>query len=142
MESKDPAEAPGPGTSAEIQEPDDPEDTEETLKDEFGNEAERLWWVPMEFTHEFEDGLKQRFTFKLKVAGRDEEDARGNAESVTIDDIVYDNPDFDGLYSDDISEKLDDSDSVCGIDWEDLPCDAPDCPLRVDDEEFAEECFD
>ena len=139
MEPKDPAKAPEPGTGARSQEPDE---TEEILKDAFGNESEHLWWVPMEFVHEFEDGLKQRFTFKLKVAGRDEEDARDNAEGVTIDDIVDDNPDFDGLDSVEISEALDESDSVCEIDWEDLPDGALDCPLRVDNEECVEECFD
>lgn len=139
MEPKDPAKVPEPRTGARSQEPDG---TEEILKDAFGNEAEHLWWVPMEFIHEFEDGLKQRFTFKLKVAGRDEEDARDNAEGVTIDDIVDDNPDFDGLDSDEISEALDESDSVCEIDWEDLPDGALDCPLRVDNEECVEECFD
>ena len=139
MEPKDPAKVPGSGTGARRQGPDEPE---ETVKDEFGNEAEYLWWVPMEFIHEFEDGLKQRFTFKLAVAGHDEEDARDNAEGIMIDDIVDDNPDFDGLDSDEISAALDENGSVCEIDWEDLPDGALDCPLRVDNEECVEECFD
>ena len=142
MAPKGPAKSPEPGTGAGSRKPDEPEETEEILKDAFGNEAERLWWIPMEFTHEFDGGLKRRFAFKLKVAGLDEEDARDNAEGVTIDDIVDDNPDFDGLDPDDISDKIDESDSVCGIDWEELPDGAPNCPLRVDNEEFAEECFD
>lgn len=142
MEPKDPAKAPEPGTGARSQEPDEPEETEEILKDAFGNEAERLWWVPMEFVHEFEDGDRVRFTFNLKVAGRDEEDARDNAEGVTIDDIVDDNPGFDGLSAEEIRDALDESDSVCEIDWEELPDDALDCPLRVDNEECVEECFD
>lgn len=142
MEPRNPVKTPEPGAGARNQEPDELEGPDEpmaTVTDAFGNEAEHLWWVPMEFVHEFEKGLKQRFTFKLLVAGRDEEDARDNAECVTIDDIVDDNPDFDGLDSVEIRDTLYENGSVCEIDWEDLPeDDTSDCPLHVDNESDVE----
>lgn len=118
---------------------DESEEETETRTDAFGNEAEHLWWVPMEFVHEFEDGDKVRFRFRLLVAGSDEAQARENAESIAMDEIVDDNPDFDGLCADEISDALDDNLYVCEIDRETLPDDADVCSLEVNYEELVEE---
>ena len=62
---------------------------------------------------------------------------------ITIDDIVDDNPDFDGLGPAEIAEALDKCDSVCEVDWDGtVPDDADTYPLRVDNESDVEECFD
>lgn len=129
---KEPEKVPEP-------EPDETEETEETLEDAFGNEAEHLWWVPMEFTHEFEGEGKVRFTFSLKVAGRDEEDARDTAEGITMEQIV-DDSDFDGLDADGVRTTLEDSESVCEAEYESWDCE--DIVLRVNNDADVEECFD
>lgn len=131
---------PEPGTGARSQEPDEPEEPE-TVRDDFGNEAEHLWWVPMEFTHEFEDEGKIRFTFKLKVAGSDEDDARDNAALVTLGQIV-DDSDFEESDPMDVVAELDKCEYVCDPEWEELSDDADDIGLDVDHVKDVEECFD
>lgn len=112
----------------------------DVAEDEFGNEGLGLWWVPMEFTHELEDGSLVRVTFLLKVAGDDEDDARGNANAVCMDDIVGDNPEFDGFDADDVVSTLETFDSVCGAEHE--PWDGGEIVLRVDEEADVGECLD
>lgn len=141
MEPKGPEKVPEP-------EPDDPEETdeaeeadeaEETLKDAFGNEGLKLWWVPMEFTHKLEDSSLVRVTFQLKVAGDDEYDARENANLVDMDDIVDRNPEFDGFDADDIVTTLEYCDSVCEAEHE--PWDGEEIVLQVNEDLDAEECL-
>ena len=111
----------------------------DTVEDEFGNEALRLWWVPMEFTHELEDCSLVRVTFNLKVAGDDEDDARENADAVGMDDLVDGNPEFDGFDADDVVATLDTFDSVCGAEYE--PWDYEEIDLRVNEDADVEECL-
>ena len=112
----------------------------DAAEDEFGNEGLGLWWVPMEFTHELEDGSLVRVTFQLKVAGDDEDDARENANAVGMDDIVGDNPEFDGFDADDVVATLETFDSVCGAEHE--PWDGGEIVLRVNEEADVGECLD
>ena len=112
----------------------------DAAEDEFGNDGLGLWWVPMEFTHELEDGSLVRVTFQLKVAGDDEDDARGNADAVGMDDIVGDNPEFDGFDADDVVATLETFDSVCEAEHE--PWDGGEIVLRVDEEADVGECLD
>ena len=112
----------------------------DAAEDEFGNEGLGLWWVPMEFTHGLEDGSLVRVTFQLKVAGDDEDDARGNANAVGMDDIVGDNPEFDGFDADDVVATLETFDSVCGAEHE--PWDGEEIVLRVNEDADVEECLD
>ena len=112
----------------------------DAAEDEFGNEGLGLWWVPMEFTHELEDGSLVRVTFLLKVAGDDGDDARGNANAVGMDDIVGDNPEFEGFDADDVVSTLETFDSVCGAEHE--PWDGEEIVLRVNEEADVGECLD
>lgn len=112
----------------------------DVAEDEFGNEGLGLWWVPMEFTHGLEDGSLVRVTFLLKVAGDDEDDARGNANAVGMDDIVGDNPEFDGFDADDVVSTLETFDSVCGAEHE--PWDGGEIVLRANEEADVGECLD
>lgn len=112
---------------------------ETVAEDEFGNYGLGLWWVPMEFTHELEDGSLVRVTFQLKVAGDDEDDARGNADAVGMDDLVYWNPEFEGVYADDVVATLETFDSVCGAEYE--PWDYGEISLRVDEDADVGECL-
>ena len=112
----------------------------DAAEDEFGNEGLGLWWVPMEFTHGLEDGSLVRVTFQLKVAGDDEDDARENANAVGMDDIVGDNPEFDGFDADDVVATLETFDSVCGAGHE--PWDGGEIVLRVNEEADVGECLD
>ena len=120
--------------------PPDVDGDGDVAEDEFGNEGLGLWWVPMEFTHELEDGSLVRVTFQLKVAGDDEDDASGNADAVGMDDIVGDNPEFDGFDADDVVATLETFDSVCGAEHE--PWDGGEIALRVNEEADVEECLD
>ena len=119
---------------------DDNDDGETVAEDEFGNEGLGLWWVPMEFTHGLEDCSLVRVTFMLKVAGDDEDDARGNADAVGMDDLVDGNPEFEGFDADDVVATLETFDSVCGAEFE--PWDGEEIALRVNEEADVEECFD
>ena len=112
----------------------------DAAEDEFGNEGLGLWWVPMEFTHGLGDGSLVRVTFLLKVAGDDEDDARENANAVGMDDIVGDNPEFDGFDADDVVSTLETFDSVCGAEFE--PWDGEEIVLRVNEEADVGECLD
>ena len=112
----------------------------DAAEDEFGNDGLGLWWVPMEFTHELEDGSLVRVTFQLKVAGDDEDDARENANAVGMDDIVGDNPEFDGFDADDVVATLETFDSVCEAEHE--PWDGGEIVLRVNEEADVGECLD
>ena len=112
----------------------------DAAEDEFGNEGLGLWWVPMEFTHELADGSLVRVTFLLKVAGDDEDDARGNAGAVGMDDIVGDNPEFDGFDADDVVSTLETFDSVCEAEHE--PWDGEEIAIRVNEEADVGECLD
>ena len=112
----------------------------DAAEDEFGNEGLGLWWVPMEFTHGLEDGSLVRVTFQLKVAGDDEDDARGNANAVGMDDIVGDNPEFEGFDADDVVSTLEAFDSVCEAEFE--PWDGEEIVLRADEEADVGECLD
>ena len=112
----------------------------DAAEDEFGNEGLGLWWVTMEFTHELEGGSLVRVTFLLKVAGDDEDDARGNAGTVRMDDIVGDNPEFEGFDADDVVATLEDFDSVCEAEFE--PWDGEEIVLRVNEEADVGECLD
>ena len=112
----------------------------DAAEDEFGNDGLGLWWVPMEFTHELDDGSLVRVTFQLKVAGDDEDDARGNADAVGMDDIVGDNPEFDGFDADDVVATLETFDSVCEAEHE--PWDGEEIALRVNEEADVGECLD
>lgn len=120
--------------------PPDVDGDGDIAEDEFGNEGLGLWWVPMEFTHEPEDGSLVRVTFLLKVAGDDEDDARGNANAVGMDDIVGDNPEFEGFDADDVVSTLETFDSVCGAEFE--PWDGEEIVLRVNEEADVGECLD
>ena len=111
----------------------------DTVEDEFGNEGLRLWWVPMEVTHELEDCSLVRVTFQLKVAGDDEDDARENADAVGMDDLVDGNPEFDGFDADDVVATLETFDSVCAAEFE--PWDYEEIDLRVNEEADVEECL-
>lgn len=132
---KEPEKVPEP-------EPDETEETDDhepvAERDEFGNEGLKLWWVPMEFTHELEDGSLVRVTFQLMVAGDDEENARDNANVVDIGDIVHDNPDFDGFDADDVKTALEDCDTVCEAEYESW--DGEEMVLQVNEDADAEEC--
>ena len=119
--------------------PPDGDGDGDTVEDEFGNEGLRLWWVPMEFTHELEDWSLVRVTFLLKVAGDDENDARCNASAVDMDDLVDGNPEFDGFDADDVVATLDDCDSVCGAEHE--PWDYEEIDLRVNEDADVGECL-
>ena len=119
--------------------PPDGDGDGDVAEDEFGNEGLRLWWVPMEFTHELDDCSLVRVTFQLKVAGDDEDDARGNADAVGMDDIVGDNPEFDGFDADDVVATLDTFDSVCEAEFE--PWDYEEIDLRVNEDADVEECL-
>lgn len=119
--------------------PPDDDDGETIAEDEFGNDGLGLWWVPMEFTHELEDCSLVRVTFLLKVAGDDEDDARGNADAVRMDDIVGDNPEFEGFDADDVVATLETFDSVCGTEYE--PWDGGEIGLRVNEDADVGECL-
>ena len=112
----------------------------DVAEDEFGNEGLGLWWVPMEFTHGLEDGSLVRVTFQLKVAGDDEDGARGNADAVGMGDIVGDNPEFEGFDADDVVSTLETFDSVCGAEHE--PWDGGEIVLRANEEADVGECLD
>ena len=112
--------------------PPDVDGDGDVAEDEFGNEGLGLWWVPMEFTHGLEDGSLVRVTFLLKVAGDDGYAARGNANAVGMDDIVGDNPEFEGFDADDVVSTLETCDSVCGAEHE--PWDGEEIVLRVNEE--------
>ena len=112
----------------------------DAAEDEFGNDGLGLWWVPMEFTHGLEDGSLVRVTFQLKVAGDDEDDARGNADAVGMGDIVGDNPEFEGFDADDVVSTLETFDSVCGAEFE--PWDGGEIVLRANEEADVGECLD
>ena len=112
----------------------------DAAEDEFGNEGLGLWWVPMEFTHELEDGSLVRVTFLLRVAGDDGGGARGNANAVGMDDIVGDNPEFDGFDADDVVSTLETFDSVCGAEHE--PWDGEEIVLQVNEDVDVGECLD
>lgn len=121
--------------------PPPPDDGDgDAVEDEFGNEGLGLWWVPMEFTHELEDCSLVRVTFMLKVAGDDEDDARGNADAIGMDDLVDGNPEFEGFDADDVVATLETFDSVCDAEHE--PWDSEEIALRVNEEADVEECFD
>lgn len=120
--------------------PPDVDGDGDAAEDEFGNEGLGLWWVPMEFTHGLEDGSLVRVTFQLKVAGDDEDDARGNANAVGMDDIVGDNPEFEGFDADDVVSTLEAFDSVCEAEFE--PWDGEEIVLRADEEADVGECLD
>ena len=120
--------------------PPDVDGDGDVAEDEFGNEGLGLWWVPMEFTHGLGDGSLVRVTFQLKVAGDDEDDARGNANAVGMDDIVGDYPEFDGFDADDVVSTLETFDSVCGAEHE--PWDGEEIVLRVNEEADVGECLD
>ena len=119
--------------------PPDGDVDDDAAEDEFGNEGLGLWWVPMEFTHELEDCSLVRVTFQLKVAGDDEDDARWNADAVRMDDIVGDNPEFEGFDADDVVATLETFDSVCGAEFE--PWDGEEIALQVNEEADVEECL-
>lgn len=119
--------------------PDVDGDGETVAEDEFGNDGLGLWWVPMEFTHELEDGSLVRVTFRLKVAGDDEDDARGNADAVGMDDIVDGNPGFEGFDADDVVATLETFDSIFETGYE--PWDGGEIALMVDDEADVWECL-
>lgn len=108
-------------------------------EDEFGNDGLRLWWVPMEFTHGLEDGSLVRVTFLLKVAGDDEDDARRNAGAVGMDDLVGDDPEFEGFDADDVVATLETFDSVCDAECE--PWDYEEFDLRVNEDADVGECL-
>ena len=112
----------------------------DAAEDEFGNDGLRLWWVPMEFTHELGDGSLVRVTFLLKVAGDDENDARCNASAVDMDDLVDGNPEFEGFDADDVVATLETFDSVCGTEFD--PWDGEEIALRVNEEADVGECLD
>ena len=120
--------------------PDADGDGETIAEDEFGNDGLGLWLVPMEFTHELEDGSLVRVTFLLKVAGDDEDDARRNADAVGMDDLVGDNPEFEGFDADDVVATLETFDSVCGAEYE--PWDYEEIVLQVNEEADVGECLD
>ena len=120
--------------------PPDVDGDGDAAEDEFGNEGLGLWWVPMEFTHGLEDGSLVRVTFQLKVAGDDEDDARGNADAVGMGDIVGENPEFEGFDADDVVSTLETFDSVCGAEHE--PWDGGEIVLRVNEEADVGECLD
>ena len=111
----------------------------DAAEDEFGNDGLGLWWVPMEFTHELEDGSLVRVTFVLKVAGDDEDDARRNADAVGMDDLVDGNPEFEGFDADDVVATLETFDSVCDAEYE--PWDYEEFDLRVNEDADVEECL-
>ena len=111
----------------------------DTVEDEFGNDGLGLWWVPMEFTHELEDGSLVRVTFLLKVAGDDEDDARRNAAAVGMDDLVDGNPEFEGFDADDVVATLETFDSVCDAEFE--PWDYEEIDLRVNEDAEVGECL-
>lgn len=119
--------------------PPDDGDEETIAEDEFGNDGLGLWRVPMEFTHELEDGSLVRVTFLLKVAGDDEDDARRNAAAVGMDDLVGDNPEFEGFDADDVVATLETFDSVCDAEFE--PWDYEEIDLRVNEDADVEECL-
>ena len=120
--------------------PPDVDGDGDAAEDEFGNEGLGLWWVPMEFTHGLGDGSLVRVTFLLKVAGDDEDDARGNADAVGMGDIVGDNPEFEGFDADDVVSTIETFDSVCGAEHE--PWDGGEIVLRVNEEADVGECLD
>ena len=93
----------------------------------------------MEFTHAPGDGSLVRVTFRLKVAGDDEDDARGNADAVGMVDLVGDNPEFEGFDADDVVSALETFDSVCGAECE--PWDYGEIALRVNEDADVEECL-
>ena len=119
--------------------PPPPDVDGDAVEDEFGNDGLGLWWVPMEFTHELEDCSLVRVTFMLKVAGDDEDDARGNADAVRMDDIVGDNPEFEGFDADDVVATLETFDSVCEAECE--PWGYGEIALRVNEDADVEECL-
>ena len=119
--------------------PPPPDGDGDTVEDEFGNEALRLWWVPMEFTNEREDGSLVRVTFQLKVAGDDENDARCNASAVGMDDLVDVNPEFEGFDADDVVDTIETFDSVCAAEFE--PWDGEEIDLRVNEDADVGECL-
>ena len=98
--------------------PDETDWEEDTVTDAFGNTGFRFWTVQMEFTHDYGDGEKARITFGLTVAGDDEEDARVNAETVDLEDIIPD-VDTEECDPDDLVAALNDAEDVSDADWED-----------------------
>ena len=119
--------------------PPDVDGDDDAAEDEFGNDGLRLWWVPMEFTHGLEDCSLVRVTFNLKVAGDDEDDARGNAGAVGMDDLVDGNPEFEGFDADDVVATLETFDSICEVEYE--PWDYGEIVLRVNEDADVEECL-
>ena len=120
--------------------PPDVDGDGDVAEDAFGNDGLGLWWVPTEFTHELADGSLARGTFLHKVAGGDAGAGRGNAGAVGMDDIVGDNPEFDGFDADDVVATLETFDSVCGAEHE--PWDGEEIVLRVNEEADVGECLD
>ena len=117
--------------------------------DDFGNEGEKFWWVPMEFAMETvevdedDEGEVKKFTFHLKIAADNEEDAIERAEEVSLHDITGDADDdecFCDMTVDDIVEALNTQyDSTCDADWENY--DDEGYYLCVSEDEDVEECF-
>ena len=127
---------------------EDEEDCEEICEDDFGNEGEKFWWVPMEFAmetfvdNEVGEGEAKKFTFHLKIAADNEEDAVKRAGEVALQDITGDSDDDECFFSmteDDIVFDLNTQhDSTCDADWEDSD---RTFYLRVNEDEDVEECF-
>lgn len=127
---------------------EDEEDGEEICEDDFGNEGEKFWWVPMEFAmetfvdNEVGEGEVKKFTFHLKIAADNEEEAVRRAGEVALQDITGDSDDdecFCGMTEDDIVVDLNTQhDSTCDADWEDSD---RTFYLRVNEDEDVEECF-
>lgn len=117
--------------------PDETDGEEDTVTDAFGNTGLKFWTVPMEFTHDYADGTKARFTFGLLVAGDDEEDARANAETVSLEDIIP-GVDVDEYYPDDLVAELNDDVDVSDVCWEDWSNEDEDIELRVNPEADVE----
>ena len=111
---------PKTGKEAVPSTPPPPDETcgeDDTVMDAFGNTGLKFWTVQMEFTHDYGDGEKARFTFGLTVAGDDEEDARVNAQTVSLEDIIPD-VDTEECDPDDLIAALNDAEDVSDADWE------------------------
>ena len=127
---------------------EDEEDNEEICEDDFGNEGKKFWWVPMEFAmetfvdNEVGEGEAKKFTFHLKIAADNEEEAVRRAGEVALHDITGDADDdecFCDMTEDDIVGDLNTQhDSTCDADWEDSD---RTFYLRVNEDKDVEECF-
>lgn len=132
----------------EEEESEEEDEDDEICEDDFGNEGEKFWWVPMEFAmetfelDEADEGNVKKFTFHLKIAADNEEDAVNRAGEVALHDITGDADDdecFCDMTEDDIVGDLNTQyDSTCDADWEDSDMTFY---LRVNEDEDVEECF-